>query len=400
MPDWLTQDATASSEPSAQTGGMAPSLSDSLAPVDLPSWVQAMRPVDAAIDDASVVTTDQNTEREGPLAGLRGVIPVSPIGSAQRPKAISLKLQASDEQQASAALMEQIITGEAMAQALKTPPLVGSQRILRWVLSILFLLGLGVMLGLGTRTMPVVVSPAEMVEITSISNVLLGLPEGASILVVMDYEAALAGEMEATAGPLLYQLVALRRPTLTFISSSPNGSALVNRLVTNTGISQPGYQLDAQYFNAGYLPGGSAGVQEFILQPASARSTVRAGRFADFSAVIVITDQAESGLVWVEQLTLAKQSDPSLAKQALLIAASAQAGPMLEPYVASQQVTGMVTGLAEGARYEFVNNSRPGAARGYWDAFGVGLMLAVLAIGLGSLWNVFAMLRRTPEEQG
>ena len=62
----------------------------------------------------------------------------------------------------------------------------------------------------------------------------------------------------------------------------------------------------------------------------------------------------------------------------------------------------MVNGLSDAARYEFVNNSRPGIARSYWDAFGVGLFMAVLAIVLGSLWSLFTGIRarRAEAEQG
>jgi hypothetical protein len=86
----------------------------------------------------------------------------------------------------------------------------------------------------------------------------------------------------------------------------------------------------------------------------------------------------------------------------LLILASAQAGPLLQPYVLSKQVAGMVYGLSDAARYEFVNNNRPGIARSYWDAFGVGLFIAVLAIVLGSLWGLFTGIRarRAEAEQG
>jgi hypothetical protein len=117
---------------------------------------------------------------------------------------------------------------------------------------------------------------------------------------------------------------------------------------------------------------------------------VNVNQFSDFAAVVVLTDQAESGMAWIEQVELAKQSNPALAAQPLLLVASAQAGPLLQPYVLSGQVTGMINGISDGARYEFVNNSRPGIVRSYWDAFGAGLMLAVVSILFGSLWNLFA----------
>jgi hypothetical protein len=40
-----------------------------------------------------------------------------------------------------------------------------------------------------------------------------------------------------------------------------------------------------------------------------------------------------------------------------------------------------------------VNVSRPGLARSYWDAFGIGLMMAITAILLGSAWSVFTRMR-------
>ena len=404
MPDWLSQAEPASSDATIQQGASSSGATDALAPVNLPSWVQAMRPVESVISDVSAASVDQNTEQEGPLAGLRGVIPFAPIGSALRPKSISLKLQATEEQQASAALLEQILASETTAHPLKAAPFVASQRILRWALSAIFILVLGVMIGMGTTQMPV--SAALPIAVSDASNVVATMPDNAPVLIVIDYEPALSGEMEAVAGPLLDQMTGLRHPLLSFVSTSPNGSALVERLMTNTKLNQPapdgqGYQAD-QYINLGYLPGGSAGVRGFTEQPKLMLPSVTITQFSDYAAVIVITDHAESGLVWIEQLQLMKQTNPTLADQPLLILASAQAGPLLQPYVSSKQVAGMVYGLSDAARYEFVNNSRPGIARSYWDAFGVGLFMAILAIVLGSLWGLFIGMRarRAEAEQG
>ena len=66
---------------------------------------------------------------------------------------------------------------------------------------------------------------------------------------------------------------------------------------------------------------------------------------------------------------------------------------MLQPYVSSQQINGLISGLADAARYEFVNNSRPGTARSYWDTFGIGLIMSVALIIIGSLWSLFTGMR-------
>jgi hypothetical protein len=124
--------------------------------------------------------------------------------------------------------------------------------------------------------------------------------------------------------------------------------------------------------------------------------------FSEYAAIIVITDHAESGRVWVEQLQSRKQIDPLLAGQPLLMVASAQAGPLLQPYVSSGQVAGMISGLSDAGKYESSNNVPSRIARAYWDAFGIGLMMAVALIVVGSLWSVFTGMRarRVETEQG
>jgi hypothetical protein len=221
--------------------------------------------------------------------------------------------------------------------------------------------------------------------------------------VVLDYEPSLAGEMEAVSGPFLDHAILTRHPTLSFLSTSPSGSALVERLMINTKINRPapeglGYRAGEGYFNLGYLPGGSAGVLTFVESPQTAIPSADVESFSQYTAVIVLTDHAESGRVWVEQLDARKQSDSALANQPLLIIASAQASPLLQPYVSSHQVAGMISGLPDATGYESVNNMPPGIARAYWDAFGIGLLLAVILIAFGSLWSLFTRIR--PQRAG
>jgi hypothetical protein len=268
---------------------------------------------------------------------------------------------------------------------------------LRRLLFALFVLALSAMIWINGNLLPVFPSASQIAEIGNTSNIILALPENATVLVIIDYEPSLSSEMEAVAGPLLDQIAILRRSKFTFISSSPNGSALAEHLLSRTKINQPApdgldYQVNSQYFLAGYLPGGSAGINGFIQSPQSVIPAAGVTSFSEYVAVLLVTDHAESGLAWIEQITLAKQESVP-ASQPLFIAASAQAGPMLEPYVSSKQVTGMINGMPEAAGYEFMNNSRPGIALSYWDAFNIGLLLAVASMVAGSLWSLFAGMR-------
>ncbi len=406
MPDWLSRPEPGTTE-SASPQSTTPPVEgeESLAPVDLPSWVQAMRPVEAVISETATSTEDRPEEKEGPLAGLRGVIPSAPIGSSRRPKAIALKLQATDEQQASAVLLEQILGSETSPRALITSSFITSQHVLRWAITGLFLIVLSAVVVLRSQIMPV--SANLPIEGSNISNAVTSIPTNGKVLVVIDYEPSLAGEMEAIGGPMLNQMVLSSHPNLSFISTSPNGFALVERLMSSAKINKPapdgfGYQAGTQYLNLGYLPGGAAGALGFVERPAEVIPTSGVGSFSDYAALIVMTDHAESGRVWVEQLQNRKQIDPALTNKPLLMIASAQAGPLLQPYVASGQITGMISGLSDAARYEAVKNIPSGIARSYWDTFGVGLMMAIALIVIGSLWSLFTGIRarRAESEQG
>jgi hypothetical protein len=303
---------------------------------------------------------------------------------------ISLKLQASEEQQSAASILEAVLAGETTARAISAQAVVTSQRILRWVISAVVFIVLGTMSFLRTQNLPV---SAELPPASrSSASIIARLPQNPKVLVVIDYEPALAPEMEAVSGPMLDQLVLTTRARLFFVSTSPSGAALVNRLLLNTGITSPtgiNYQLGTDYANLGYLPGGASGVRAFIDSTSPNQPAI-----SDYAAIIVITDTGESGRLWVEQLVAKNQADSAFFDfQPLLFAASAQAAPLLQPYVDAEQINGLVGGLADAVRYEYVNNSRPGIARVYWDSFGMGLLLAVALITIGSLWSVMLNLR-------
>ena len=404
IPDWLSHPAAeeeVEKQPTEDIGIHAES-GEALTPVDLPSWVQAMRPVEAVISETAALE-NQPVEREGPLAGFRGVIPVVQIGSSRRPQPIPLKLQATSEQQASAAIMEQILASETTPRAIPSAATFASQRMLRLTIAAVLLVVLSAAIFLRTQFLPV--SPILPLDVDAASKTVELIPDNSAVLVVLDYQPSLAGEMEAVSGPLLNLLESLRHPSLSFISTSTNGPGLVSRLLRKTSVNNPDgitYQEGQNYFNLGYLPGGESGVLAFIQSPQTALPTMSEnvpGTFSGYSAVLLLTDHAESARSWIEQLQTAKQTDPSLANQPLLVVSSAQAGPMLQPYASSRQISGMVNGLSDAARFE-ASQSRPGMARSYWDAFGAGVILAAGLIVLGSLWSLFAGMRAQRTEAG
>jgi hypothetical protein len=187
----------------------------------------------------------------------------------------------------------------------------------------------------------------------------------------------------------------LKHPRLALISTSPTGAALAEQfmnvtLSTHKDVYQPG----VKYEDLGYLPGGLAGVYDFSQNPAVVMplgadskeawsSPVLQGvtHFSDFAAVILLTDNADTGRIWIEQTALARGNS------SMIIVSSAQAGPMILPYVDSGQVNGLVSGLSGAAGSEQANNNLPGFVRRYWDAYSLGLLLAAALMFLGGVWN-------------
>jgi hypothetical protein len=277
---------------------------------------------------------------------------------------------------------------------------------LRWAISALLFLVLGFIIVVRPEIFPPV--PTLTAASSEIDDRLQGIPESANVLVVLDYDPAMAAELEAVGGPLLDRLVLLRHPKLSFVSTSPNGPALVERLLLNTNIKQSdksdnlSYIADQDYFNLGFLPGAETGVLNFIQSPRTAFSSATVDGFSGYSAVLILTDHADSARIWIEQLQAEKERNSALTLQPLVIASSAQAGPMLQPYVSSGQIHGLIAGLADASRFEFQNSSRPGIALSYLNAFGTGLLLALALITLGSLWSLVAGIRarRTEAAEG
>jgi hypothetical protein len=404
MPAWLsiTDDSIApESIPAPITNA------DAISPGDLPSWVQAMRPVDAGTPQSSSasLSSDRNLESSGALAGLQGVLPaVMGFSPTSKPKAYSIKLQASEEQQAHAALLERVLAAETEPVPIGSFSTLGTSRILRWVLVLLLFTVLTAVLFMRTQifSMPV----GLPVEVESALKAVESIPEAAPVLAVFDYEPARVGEMEAVAVPMFNKM---KNPRLTFISTNETGAVLAERFIS--GHFADSYQSGVNYLNLGFLPGGQMGIRAFVQDPLATSEYAITGNpvlfnfsltpawtsdpwsgitsLSQFAAVIIVTDNAESARVWIEQTTSAPDPIPAIP---FVVISSAQAAPMIQPYYASQQINGLVSGLFGGALAE-QSAGGPGVARAYWDAYSIGMLLAMVLILGGGLLNLALGLR-------
>ena len=390
MPDWLsTLGPTEKERPSTAA---AEEGDEELAPAELPSWVQAMRPVEAVVpEELTGEDVTQVATKAGPLAGLHGILPTqADIGVPRKPQAHAIKLQVSEGQQANAALLEKMLAAEAEPRPLTSPSLVLSQRILRWVIAIL--LALIVTLPVLAKTQLAPTTSYYPKEIEATVRTINALNAEGTVLFVFDYEAGLSGELEAVAAPVVDHVM-LNGTRLAIMSTTPSGPLLAERFLQNTQAGH-NYQRGQNYVNLGYVPGGPSGIQGFVTSPTTVIRLVVAGQsiwdtpplqgvrnLSDFKALFVLTDDAETARTWIEQV------GPAIGNVPLIMVTSAQAEPMIRPYLDSGQITGLVSGLAGGAVYERVNG-RFGLVRQYWDAYSLGLFLAEVMIIVGGLWSL------------
>ncbi len=392
MPDWLSNSIETPAPSSAPETTPA---ENELEVSQLPSWVQSMRPVDNGVAQiASAASGETPLEARGALAGLQGVLPAAPnYAPTSKPKAYSLKLQATDEQVSQAGLLEQILAAETSPVPIASFSTLRAWRGLRWSLAFIFFAITFAVLILGTQifSLPVGIP----LEVDGALQAVQSIPQGNPVLVAFDYEPARVAEMEAAAAPVFDQL-SLHAPRLTFIATNENSAVLVERFMS-TPLMAEHQNSGLQYLNLGYLPGGQMGIRAFAQNPRAAISyDVNFSRawdspqlqgvnsFSDFAAFILVTDSADSARAWLEQISSARGAMP------VVVISSAQSAPMIQPYYASGQITGLVGGLQGGAIFEQNNNGRPGTARIYWDAYSIGMLIAAALILIGGLWNLFA----------
>lgn len=394
MPDWLSN--------TLETPSSAEQSDEAIAPGELPSWVQAMRPLDSETSPLPL-SSDQTLESRGALAGLHGVLPAAVPGftPTSKPKAHSIKLNASNEQLAHAEILEQILTAETAPVPLGSAPAVRASRGLRWFLAAVMLLVVIVPISLRTQffAMPQGV-PNETYDALLVMQ---SIPADARLLVAFDYEPSRAGEMEAAAVPFFDNLLTLKPPRLTFVATNETGSILAERFLTGH-LAGHNLQSGINYLNLGYLSGGQLGIRAFAqnpsviapldinLQPAWTLTPLEGvSTFGEFTAMILLTDNADAARVWVEQTESLRGDTP------FIIISSAQAVPMIQPYYDSGQVDGIISGLYGGAIFETHNAGRPGTARAYWDAYSLAMLLATLTVLIGGLWNFAQGMRERAE---
>ncbi len=387
LPDWLSTelDQDAAEKKSGEGSG------ENLAPAEMPSWLQALKPRTKPAQISASQELDGRLESSGPLAGFTGVLPGTGAESPLHGDTSDAlpRLTASDVQRKYASLMDAVLNEETpLAPPVKRVE-ARKSRLIRLAATAAAILLLLFLIVFGTQILDMPgLFPLETV---AFHNTLESLPVDSKVLIAVDYDPAYTGELQSISQTILDQLI-VKNSGLIFISTLPSGPVLADDLLNKALIDQPQYDRELT-LNLGYLAGGSNGLQELTTRPTtvitrawnrlpawSQPAVAGIERLSEFDGIILITDSFETGRAWIEQV------QPTLDGVPLLIASSAQSSPLFQPYLGSGQVDGLIAGYAGEAAYDQILGIQDGV-RSKWDAFMIGQSLMILIIMFGATWQ-------------
>ncbi len=392
IPDWIGQ---VESQEEERELPMPEEDEIDLAPATLPSWLEAMRPVETFRQVQIESEEDQSVESVGPLAGLRGVLMAEPVVAMPRSATIgSMQLAVTERQYAQAELLARMVEEEE-----RELPIPARRRpritIIRWIVAgaLVLATGLSAFTGRPHFALPTL----EPRELATLYDLVETAPAERPTLLVFDYEPGYSGELDAVGGALIEQMMARDMPIVS-VTTRPTGSPLAFRAMERFGAAY-GYQVGEDLVHLGYLSGGPTAVQLFAIEP---RGIIRGGfalpeiireaglsawdtpvleqvdSLSDFSMIVVFSAGTETARVWPEQAKARMGNTP------LVMVLSAGAEPMVRPYfeASDPQVNGILTGLSAATAYER-RGGREGLAQDRWSAYGAAMLVAELALAAG-----------------
>jgi len=401
LPDWLLEDEAgnfgSSAEPQA---GESPNLEIG----QMPGWLHAMRPLEAAAPELATPIDENRIEPTGPLAGYQGLLPGEGVVTQySRPPVYSGNMQVTDKQRIYATLFETLIADETRVGVPADEKSSTLQQVLRMSVGLVLIgaLLMALIINPGVAPSPTLVPP-EAVAFYETVQTLTAAATPPRILVGLDYEPALSGELSTIANTVIQDWMT-GNSGLAFVSLNLSGPALSQELVNMAGASVPTYLTAERVINLGYLPGGATALAALAADPFQAAPATVDGipawnslllqgmvSLSDFDAIVLLTDNTENTRAWIEQVK------PAVADTPLLVVSSAQAAPALMPYVQSGQITGMISGFTGGAAYEQLTQAQNGTVRGYWDAYQGGMLLIAAFMLIGSLiYGILNLVRRS-----
>ena len=379
IPDWLRTPMPAQS-PAAPVPDIEPPR-----PEEVPAWVAALKPADISSPAPAMGLESAELESEGPLEGLRGVLPLA-LAIAEPHAAVASEAPVPPGQTDGGQIFESILAAPAQVAApVAKPP----RRILTLRPFIYLLLFLAVLVpfilpfDLTGSTFKIAGTPAA-----EFFDALQQVPTGSTVLLSFDYDPSLSGEMDLQARAIARDLVK-RQVKIIAVSTLETGPQIAQRILDGVAKGTDNYTYGSSYVIV-YLPGHEAGLAQLavaglpttddFVEKKSIEPFLTAAKFKtlrDLPMVIEFAGSEEPLRMWVEQV------QPRTGMR-LAAAVSAAVEPKARAYRNANQLTAMLGGLLGAAQYEVLSN-QPGLAVISVNAQTAAQLVLVFVIILGNI---------------
>lgn len=300
------------------------------------------------------------------------------VGGSEVDEVIPPKLKIERDEQIQTDKLLAAIADERAPRPVRISDMGQSSWLIRIIIAVVLIGGLSLSLFMGAR--PPLPQGLLQPHNAALLEEIAAISEESALLLVFDYGAGYAGEIEMVAQPVFGSIIE-SRPELFVLSSKPTGALLYQQL-----LSEMDPEGDLAVNNLGYYPVPAYGafgianqtmaVWESDYLPEAVRSLPAA---QDLGGIFILSDNAESAIAWVQQLSTLMPETP------LHLLVTAQAGPMLMPYWESGQVDGFTSGLPEAAAVENELEIDGGAAT-RWRAYQTGVLFMIILLVLGAVY--------------
>lgn len=403
LPDWLENISFEDKEESAFQSAEEENISDSteepnIEKGNLPEWLKAIRPVEAVSPESPKQKSQKVIEKSGPLAGFRGVLSSENVTKTYSPPpAYSVTINVTDKQKAHLKILEEIISPTLQTNVTKNKPKSFFHQLEIFLIPI-FLLVIVIyssFIDHSNIKFPQNLPPETVRFHTLVTGYLNRNQLPSHVLIIFDSDASSYPELNLISKTFLENLF-VNNHWVTSISTNPNGVLVSEKILNNIQLKVPSYNYDERIINLGYLPGNGLGIQSFLINP---RETSPGSDFniniwdkpplsdinsvKDFDMIVLMTDSSDNAKLWIEQINiLVDDAD-------LLLISTTKASPLLQPYLRTNQVDGMLSGMMGGLAFNLLSQAETNDIGRYWAINQLIAMLFVFFLLAGGVISIF-----------
>lgn len=339
---------------------------------------------------------EEATGTEGPLGGVRGVLPLAMAPSEPHPAAAP-----SPKQSDGALVFESVLSAAAAGAAGVAPiPARGARRSRSnlWIYPLILIAAL-VPLFIPSNVAGLGVAVSNNSPTAAFFDKIHSLAPGSTVLLAFDYDTGQTVEMNPAAQAVVQDL-ARRHVNIIALSTLPTGVQIAQSVLDEVSRQNPEWKSGENYVNAGYIPGGEAGLRSLsdnwlseVQQSDQATSPLaqRVSGLRDFSLAIEFAGSGESLRAWMEQVQ-SRHQVPFVA------AVSAAVESQARNYLAANQLAAFLRGLGGAAEYELFSN-QAGLSVRTLDAQSFSHVAIFLVIVLGNLIFFIGRVGKTKPSQ-